>query len=221
MYMNAFQIVSNSSHFYNLLVDNVCGAPRTTAAAKSYVKLDWLLSQISIASLGKTYKTSYLVNWSKSFKSNRIKTIGKLALTKEKEDNYMKNPYPPTYTYLLRAAAFRVGGIWNAICLLHLDRWPNDHNLAILDTDINVGRDVNPRRSRSIHYDDNAEFRPRVRVRELDSRARSPGDAHVLVMENLCVAAALHLYGAMAIGIIVYVHGLAIPHAEIKDGKES
>ena len=31
-------------------------------------------------------------------------------------------------------------------------------------------------------------------------------------MENLCVAAALHLYGAMAIGIIVYVHGLAIPH---------
>ena len=37
MYMNAFQILSNSSHFYNLLVDNVCGAPRTTAAAKSYV----------------------------------------------------------------------------------------------------------------------------------------------------------------------------------------
>ena len=31
-------------------------------------------------------------------------------------------------------------------------------------------------------------------------------------MENLRVAAALHLYGAMAIGIIVYVHGLAIPH---------
>ena len=94
---------------------------------------------------------------------------------------------------LLTAAAFRLGGIWNAICLLHLDRWPIDHNLAILDTDINVGRDVDPRGSRSIHYDDDAEFHPRVRVRELDSRARPRGDACVLAMEILRVAEALHL----------------------------